>query len=103
MSRLAKKPVTIPEGVTFTASDDHYLIKGSKGQLEVPKLAGVQAEEKDGGLVVTLSDEERQSRSNLGTLWSLLNNAAIGVSEGYEKKLEIHGVGYKGQMKKKIQ
>jgi large subunit ribosomal protein L6 len=95
MSRLAKKPVIIPSGVTLTASADLLLVKGPKGELKVPFLSGVSADAKDGQFTVSAKDNMHQSKINIGTFWALVRNAIEGVTDGFTRILEIEGVGYK--------
>ena len=79
----------MPNGATFEEKDGAYVLKGPKGELAVPRLSGVQVKLEDNVLNVTLEGEEdRQSKANLGTNWSLLKNAAIGVTEGFTRNLE---------------
>ena len=92
----------MPNGATFEEKDGAYVLKGPKGELAVPRLSGVQVKLEDNVLNVTLEGEEdRQSKANLGTNWSLLKNAAIGVTEGFTRNLEIQGVGYRAAMEGK--
>lgn len=95
MSRLAKKPVIIPAGVTVTPQADFLFVKGAKGELQVPMLSGVAVQIEGANLMVTIKDTMRQSKINIGTFWSLTRNAVEGVTNGYTKILEIEGVGYK--------
>ncbi len=97
MSRLARKPIPL-NGATFTEKDGAYSVSGPKGELRVQKLAGVSVAQGEEGVAVTLTGTDRQAAANLGTQWSLLRNAAIGVTEGYSKTLEIQGVGYRAAM-----
>jgi large subunit ribosomal protein L6 len=97
MSRLAKKPIHIPEGVSVSIDGGFVGVKGSKGELAVPVLPGVAAEISADSARVTRTGEDKQSKANTGTMWSLVKNAIQGVSEGFSKKLEIEGVGYRAQ------
>jgi large subunit ribosomal protein L6 len=101
MSRLAKKPITIPSGVTATQKGESVLFKGPKGEKEVKILPGVSVKIEGQDLSVSLSYESRQSRKNLGTTWSLLRNAVTGVSVGFLKTLEIQGVGFRAALEGK--
>jgi large subunit ribosomal protein L6 len=83
---------------TFEERGNEYFVKGPKGELSVMKLAGVAVNLEEGFLNVTQTGTDRQSAANLGTQWSLLKNAAIGVTEGFTKVLEIQGVGYRAAM-----
>ena len=95
MSRIGKQPIDIPAGVTITVGDKEITVAGPKGQLIVPvqpqtttKVEGTQA-------IVTRSDDEPKSRAWHGLQRALLNNAVEGVTKGFEKKLEINGVGFR--------
>lgn len=103
MSRLARKPVPLPNGSSFSEKEGVYSVKGPKGELEVLRLAGVTVTADENNVLnVTIIDEDnRQARANLGTQWALIRNAAIGVTEGYKKVLEIQGVGYRAAMEGK--
>ena len=99
MSRLARKPIPL-NGATFTTKGGVYSVKGLKGELEILALPGVEVTVTDDGVAsVGLSGEASlQNKANLGTQWSLVRNAAIGVTEGFVKNLEIQGVGYRANM-----
>ena len=95
MSRIGKQPIDIPAGVTITVGDKEITVAGPKGQLIVPvqpktltKVEGTQA-------IVTREDDEPKSRAWHGLQRALLNNAVQGVTKGFEKKLEINGVGFR--------
>jgi large subunit ribosomal protein L6 len=97
MSRIGKAPITVPAGVDITVSGDRVAVKGPKGSLEraIPGNMGI---EQDGDtLTVTRPDEENKSKALHGLTRSLLNNMVIGVTEGFRKELEIHGVGYRAE------
>lgn len=95
MSRVGKLPIQIPSGVTITVGDDSITVVGSKGQLVVPHLSDVTVALEDGQAVVTRKDDERIARAQHGLQRALLNNAVEGVSKGFEKKLEVNGVGFR--------
>ena len=95
MSRVAKKPVTLPSGVEATVSDSQVSIKGSKGTLSLDLHADVQVVSADGALNVKVRREERSAMAIAGTTRALLANMIQGVSAGYERKLELRGVGYR--------
>lgn len=96
MSKLAKKPIKIPEGVQVSIADGQVVIKGLKGEQIVVLHPKVKAEASDGELKVRVSKpEDKRQRALWGTFWSLINNAVKGVTAGFEKKLEVVGVGYK--------
>ncbi|HPF30789.1 MAG TPA: 50S ribosomal protein L6 [Candidatus Saccharibacteria bacterium] len=95
MSRIGKLPIIIPAGVTITVDSDVISVKGPKGELIVPHLSDVTAELTDDKIIVTRKNDERIAKSQHGLQRTLINNAVIGVIKGYEKKLEINGVGYR--------
>lgn len=95
MSRLAKKPVKLPEGVVVSEEDRELFFKGPKGEIRVKILPFLKVKAEDGLVEVSPSSGIRQARANAGTMWSLARNAAAGVSEGFSKTLEIEGVGYR--------
>ena len=86
-------------GMPFSIAAGVVRVKGPKGQLEVGLLPGISAAVEDGELKIARSDEERQTRSAHGLLRSLLSNAAIGVSRGWSKELDIVGIGYRAESK----
>ena len=95
MSRIGKKPVAIPAGVTAKLEGQSIAVKGAKGELKftAPKEVGVTVE---GNVVhVTPLGEDKRSRAMWGTTRAQVQNLVIGVTKGFEKKLEINGVGYK--------
>jgi large subunit ribosomal protein L6 len=95
MSRVGKKPVAVPAGVTAKIDGQHVAVKGAKGELKftVPPEVSVAIE---GNLIkVAPRNETKRARAMWGTSRAQINNLVIGVTKGYEKKLEINGVGYK--------
>ena len=99
MSRIGKKPVAIPSGVEVKVDGDTVVVKGPKGQLEMAILGDlVEVAVEDGAVKVTPKNDTKQARSAWGLTRSLINNMVIGVTEGFQKKLEIVGVGYRAQM-----
>ncbi len=95
MSRIGKLPIQIPSGVTITVDSDVITVAGSKGTLTVPHLSDVTVKVDDGVATVTRKDDERTAKAQHGLQRALLANAVEGVSEGYEKKLEVNGVGFR--------
>lgn len=95
MSRIGKLPLDIPTGVTITVDLDAVSVKGPKGELTVPNLSDVTVVVKDAQLIVTRKDDEFVAKSQHGLQRSLINNAIIGVTKGYEKQLEVNGVGFR--------
>jgi large subunit ribosomal protein L6 len=100
MSRIGKIPVPIPMGVEVTIEGQNVTVKGPKGQLShtVAEPITIRKDD-DGALAVERPDDERLSKSLHGLSRTLVNNLVVGVTEGYEKKLEIVGVGYRVQAK----
>lgn len=95
MSRIGKLPIQVPSGVTITVDSDAIKVVGSKGELSVPHLSDVTVAVEDGVATVTRNNEERIARAQHGLQRSLLFNAVEGVTKGFEKKLEINGVGFR--------
>lgn len=95
MSRIGKLPIDIPSGVTITVDSDVITVKGPKGELTVPHLSDVTVTANDGVAVVTRQDDEAIAKAQHGLQRSLLNNAVVGVTKGFEKKLEVNGVGFR--------
>ncbi|MBW2057856.1 MAG: 50S ribosomal protein L6 [Deltaproteobacteria bacterium] len=99
MSRIGKLPIPIPEGVEVSLSGDAVQVKGPKGQLERRLPRGAQVTVEDNQVRVQRPDDSRQAKSVQGLTRSLLANMVVGVSQGFEKKLEIVGVGYRAERK----
>ncbi|MCL2785178.1 MAG: 50S ribosomal protein L6 [Propionibacteriaceae bacterium] len=103
MSRIGKMPITIPAGVDITIDGPLVTVKGPKGTLSHTVVSPIMVEAKDGIIEVTRPNDERVSRSLHGLTRTLVNNMVVGVTAGYEKKLEIVGVGYRVTMKSPTQ
>jgi large subunit ribosomal protein L6 len=99
MSRIGRKPITIPKGVEIKISEGVVQVKGQRGSLEVKLMPGIDASLKDGSLSLTRTSEERQLRAFHGMNRALVANAVTGVSEGWQKQLEIVGIGYRAESK----
>src|SRR4051812_17687877 len=97
MSRVGKMPIKVPPGVTITIDDDFVTVTGPKGELKQFTMPGVLIEQQDDVLTVGRENDERQNRARHGLMRSLINNMVAGVTEGFSKKLEINGVGYRVQ------
>lgn len=95
MSRIGKLPIKLPSGVTITVSQADATIAGPKGSLTVALLPNIKVSQEGDEIIVTRDNEEAETRAKHGLIRSLLNNSVIGVSQGFEKKLEINGVGYR--------
>ena len=98
MSRVGKKPVPVPAGVSATVTGQTVKMKGSKGELQFDVPTLVSVEMKDGAISVEPINQSKPARSLWGTSRAQIANIAEGVSKGFEKKLEITGVGYRAAM-----
>lgn len=98
MSRIAKKPVELISGVEVNISGQSISAKGKQGSLSMELHETVSVKQDDGVLVFEPNDASKGSMAMAGTMRSLVNNMVIGVSEGYSKKLQLVGVGYRAQM-----
>ncbi len=98
MSRIGKLPVTIPQGVQVEIEEKQIQVQGPKGSLSVPKHAKIAYEQEGNRVYLHKKDESPQAREQYGLRRTLLNNAVLGVQQGYEKGLELVGVGYKVQV-----
>ena len=100
MSRIGKLPVTVPSGVDVTIDGRTVTVKGPKGTLSHTVSEPITIERDDSGAVlVKRPDDERRNKAFHGLTRTLVNNLVVGVTAGYEKKLEIHGVGYRVALK----
>ncbi len=101
MSRIGKLPVTVPSGVDVTISGRTVTVKGPKGTLTHTVIEPITIERDDdsGAILVKRPDDERRNKAFHGLSRTLVNNLLVGVTAGYEKKLEIHGVGYRVALK----
>ena len=95
MSRIGKLPIQVPAGVTITVDSDEIAVKGPKGELTVPHLSDVTVKVEGTEATVTRKDDGRIAKAQHGLQRALLNNAVEGVSKGFEKKLEVNGVGFR--------
>ena len=100
MSRIGKLPVTVPSGVELSIDDNNLItVKGPKGTLSQQISKTIKAEQKDGKVVLTATNETSECNAQWGLARALVNNMVKGVTEGYSKKLEMIGVGYKAEKK----
>lgn len=99
MSRIGKQPVPIPNGVDVAIDGRTVTVTGPKGTLSHTVHEPITVEQSDGMLLVQRPDDERYSKSMHGLSRTLVNNMVVGVTQGYEKRLEIHGVGYRVVLK----
>ncbi len=102
MSRVAKKPVQIPKGVEVTVNGNQLKIKGPKGALECDVHELVEVEQADGQIRFAPRTSKKEAIALTGTTRSLVNNMVVGVTEGFERKLELRGVGYRAQAQGKV-
>jgi large subunit ribosomal protein L6 len=102
MSRIAKSPITLPKGVEMKAAGQEITIKGSKGEMKLTVHENVKVTQDSGVINVTPLKEDKGTWAMAGTMRALLNNMVTGVSSGFDKKLELVGVGYRAQAKGKV-
>jgi large subunit ribosomal protein L6 len=95
MSRVGKLPIAIPSGVTITIEPAEITIAGSKGTLKQFTMPDITVKQEGDELIVTRANDEPKVRAKHGLMRALLNNMVTGVSQGFSKKLEINGVGYR--------
>ncbi len=95
MSRVGKLPVKIPGGVTVTLDNQKVAVQGTKGSLEQIMLDGIALKQENDAIVVSRANDEPVNRAKHGLMRALVQNMVTGVSEGFEKKLELNGVGYR--------
>jgi large subunit ribosomal protein L6 len=101
MSRVGLKPITLPEKVAIKLDGRNVVVEGPKGKLDFALPDGISLKQEDGTVVVSRETETRQLKALHGTARSLVNNMIIGVSQGFVKDLEIHGVGLRAAVKGK--
>ena len=95
LSRIGKLPVVIPAGVTITVDSGDVVVKGPKGELTQFITPAVEVKVEDGQVTVHPKDESKTARAQHGLMRALINNMVIGVTKGYEKRLEVNGVGFR--------
>ena len=98
MSRIGKKPIAVPAGVEVKIDGHTVTVKGPKGTLSRKLNPAIDVKVEDGQVNVIRPNDEKESRSLHGLCRTLVNNMVVGVTQGFEKKLEIQGVGYNAQM-----
>jgi large subunit ribosomal protein L6 len=100
MSRIGKLPITVPSGVDVAIDGRTVTVKGPKGSLTHTVIEPITVERgDDGAIVISRPDDERRSKAMHGLSRTLVNNLVVGVTAGYQKRLEIHGVGYRVALK----
>jgi large subunit ribosomal protein L6 len=95
MSRVGKLPIAIPSGVTITIDPSEITVTGSKGTLKQFTMDGIAVKQEGDQILVTRANDEPKIRAKHGLMRALINNMVTGVNEGFSKKLEINGVGYR--------
>lgn len=98
MSRIGKRPITVPNKVTVTIDGSHVAVKGPKGELARVLPAAVSVEQEGETILVKRRDESRSARQMHGLSRTLVANMVEGVSQGFQRRLEIQGVGYRAQV-----
>ena len=101
MSRTGKKPIAPVSGVTVTIKDREVHVKGPKGEQSLTLMDIVNAKQGDHGVVVEPANDTKEANAAWGTTRALINNMVVGVSKGFEKKLQIQGVGFRAAMQGK--
>ena len=102
MSRIAKNPITIPDSASVTVDNKIVKVKGVKGELDFNISSLVSLEINENVITVSYDEENQQSIALAGTTRSIVNNMVVGVTEGFEKKLELIGVGYRAKASGKL-
>jgi len=98
MSRIGKKPVALPKGVKVTVHGAEAVVEGSKGKLSCPIPSGITLDVQADSITLSRPNDEARNRAFHGLTRALLNNAVLGVTDGWKKELDIVGVGYKAAM-----
>jgi large subunit ribosomal protein L6 len=97
MSRIANSPIALPSGVEVKVDGGRISVKGSKGTMEMPVHADVEIQQADNELTFAARNNSKNARALSGTTRALVNNMVIGVTDGFEKRLQLQGVGYRAQ------
>ena len=101
MSRIGNKPVVIPAGVTLDLKDNTVTVKGPKGELTYTFNQNISLEQREGEVVFTRPDDSKENKTIHGTTRAVFNNMVVGVTEGFQRELELIGVGYRAQLQGK--
>ena len=101
MSRIGNKPVVIPTGVTIDLKDNTVTVKGPKGELSYTFNQNITLVQNEGEVVFTRPDDTKENKTIHGTTRAVFNNMVVGVTEGFQKELELIGVGYRAQLQGK--
>jgi large subunit ribosomal protein L6 len=102
MSRIAKAPVAIPAGVEVTLAESKIAVKGGKGTLELNVHSSVEIKQEENNIVFAPKNGDKSAMAMAGTFRSLVNNMVVGVTQGYQKKLILQGVGYRAKTSGKV-
>ena len=102
MSRVAKNPIIVPDGVNISVDDKNVTVKGNKGELDFLLSLSISLNIDDNAITVSYDESNQKSVALAGTTRSIINNMIIGVSVGFEKKLELIGVGYRAKASGKL-
>lgn len=95
MSRIGRKPITVPAGVTVELQDRHVTVSGPKGALELNLMPGIKLEQENSVITLSKEVENADTQASYGLMRTLINNMVVGVSQGYTRALEINGVGFR--------
>lgn len=98
MSRIGRAPITVPTGVSINRQDRHLTITGSKGELQLDLMPGIELSQDGDTVTIAKATESPETQKSYGLMRTLINNSVIGVSTGYERKLEINGVGFRASV-----
>ena len=101
MSRIGKKEIPLPAGVKFKSEGDQFIIEGPKAKLSTPVPEGIKVEVKDSILTVTRAKEDKETMALHGLTRALLANAVTGVTAGFQKRLDVVGIGYRAEIRGK--
>ena len=101
MSRIGNKPVVIPAGVTVDLKDNTVTVKGPNGELTYTFNQNISLEQREGEVVFTRPDDSKENKTIHGTTRAVFNNMVVGVTDGFQKELELIGVGYRAQLQGK--
>ncbi len=101
MSRIGRKLIDMPAGVTLSVDDGKVMVKGPKGDLSVDLVPGIDISVEDNAIKVTRQSDDKKTRAFHGMIRALVNNLVVGVSQGFERNLEIVGIGWRAQMQGK--
>ncbi|NLL36393.1 MAG: 50S ribosomal protein L6, partial [Fretibacterium sp.] len=101
MSRIGRKAVALPKGTTITVKDSKVIVKGAKGELDTPLMPGINVDVQPDKVLVTRTNDEKQTCAWHGMTRALIANMVTGVTEGFQKTMEIVGVGWRAQLQGK--